>query len=188
MTINSSLESEMQCDLSIFEPLGFTTNGLVHQLRKDVQEVFNSMAGIKNILPATMRIVAPIKSFEHSITAMIGLAGTYDGTVSLHTPMNLAMDFTAGMLGMAVTELDDDVLDALGEISNMVAGSVKDYLSRSGAILKISTPSVVAGDKYRYLSGNQSDTLTLGFTSGAHLFLVCVTVLVKQFHNSNSRH
>jgi chemotaxis protein CheX len=165
----------MSIDQSMFKPLGFTTHDLVQRLGKDVQEVFRSMAGIEDILPTQMQI-EPVTDFEHSVTAMVGLAGTYNGIVCLHTPINLAMFFTASMLGTAVTEYNDDVQDALGEISNMIAGSLKNQLSMSGSDIKMSVPSVVTGDKYFCSPGNKSGTITLSFSLGIDLFLVGVTL------------
>jgi chemotaxis protein CheX len=159
----------------IIEPLGLTTHDLVQRLGKDVQEVFSTMAGITNLLPVPTEI-STVTNFEHSITAMVGLAGSYNGIVSLHTSIDLAMFFTSGMLGMEVAEFGDDVRDALGELSNMIAGSFKHHLSGNGATIKISTPSVVAGEKYMYSSGNQSDTLMLRFNAGADTFLVSATL------------
>ena len=165
----------MSFDQSIIEPLGLTEHDLVQLLTKDIQEVFSTMIGMETLLQVPMQI-DPVTSFEQSVTAMVGLAGTYNGIVCLHTPRNLAMVFTSGMLGMDVAEFDDDVRDAVGEITNMIAGSLKQNLSSGGADIKLSTPSVVAGEKYFVSSGNQSNTLTLCFTTGEDCFLVSATM------------
>jgi chemotaxis protein CheX len=162
-------------DQSIIEPLGLTVQGLVEQLTCDVQEVFSTMVGMENIFQTPVQIES-VHHFENSVTAIVGLAGTYNSLVSLHTSDNLAMAFTSSMLGMEVTEVDDDVSDALGEIANMIAGSLKQQLSSGGADIKLSIPSIVTGKNYDVSAGSPSDTLTLRFITGEESFLVSATM------------
>lgn len=165
----------MAFDQSIIEPLGLTVLGMVERLTSDVQEVFSTMVGMENVMQAPTQI-DPVTSFENSVTAMVGLAGSYNSIVSLHAPQNLAMAFTSGMLGMEVAEIDDDVRDAIGEIANMIAGSFKNLLSGNGADIKLSTPSVVTGEKYFVSAGSPADTLTLCFSADEGSFLVSASL------------
>jgi chemotaxis protein CheX len=80
------------------------------------------------------------------------------------------------MLGMDVTEVDDDVRDALGEIANMIAGSFKLHLTRCGADIRISTPSVVNGSEYAVSAGTMKDTITLRFVTDDDWFIVAITM------------
>jgi chemotaxis protein CheX len=70
-----------------------------------------------------------------------------------------------------VDEFNDDVSDALGEIANMTAGSFKLYLTKSGADIRLSTPSVVTGEEYFFAAGRQADFLTLCFGAKGETFL-----------------
>ncbi len=45
-------------------------------------------------------------------------------------------------------ELDQEVVDALGEITNMIAGNFKQHLSSKGSDVRLSTPAVVSGKEY----------------------------------------
>jgi chemotaxis protein CheX len=80
------------------------------------------------------------------------------------------------MIGMEVTQLDEDVNDALGEIANMVAGSFKHHLSKDGHEVRLSTPSVVTGKEYVISSGSVNDTLTLLFDSNEEWFMISIVV------------
>jgi chemotaxis protein CheX len=82
------------------------------------------------------------------ITGMIGLAGTYRGTVAIHFSKGLALRSVSAMLGMETTELTDDIKDAIGEIANIVAGGVKTELSTQGISFDLSLPSVISGEHY----------------------------------------
>ena len=161
----------MSFDQTIIKALNLSEQDLVDTLAKDVQELFSTMVGMDDILHESMQS-EPATHFRDSVSAMVGLAGSYSGIVSLHASQKLALAFTSGMLGMEVAEVDDDVRDALGEISNMIAGSVKQCLSSGGADIKLSTPTVVASENYTISSGTPSDTLTFRFAAGEETFLV----------------
>ena len=151
---------------------------LLKQLTRDVEEVFCTMVGREDLLHLPIN-VAPETHFRDCITAMVGFAGVYSGLVSLHAPKKLALAFTSSMLGMEIDDLNDDVRDALGEITNMIAGSFKQHISRGGADIKLSTPSIVGGDDYFINAGNNLDSLTLRFASEEEWFIVSI-VLEKE--------
>jgi chemotaxis protein CheX len=157
---------------------GLTQEELVKSLASDIQEVFSTMVGMDDLLHLAVQI-DPMTHFESCVTAMVGLAGTYNGRVSLHTTLDMAMNFTSRMLGIEVAEFNDDVCDALGEIDNMIAGSFKQHLSSGGADIKLSTPSVVTGKEYFVSSGLSSDTITLRFVTDEDWFVVSV-ILEKE--------
>jgi chemotaxis protein CheX len=144
-------------------------------LISDIKEVFSTMVGMEDILPIPTQI-EPMTRFEDCLTSMVGLAGSYSGLVSIHTPQKLAMQITSSMLGMDVTEMNEDVQDALGEVANMVAGSFKLHLARGGADIRISTPSVITGAEYAISAGTANDTMTLRFMTDEDWFIVAITL------------
>lgn len=160
------------------DALHMSEDELLKHLTRDVEEVFCTMVGMEDLLHLPHN-VAPETHFKDCITAMVGFAGVYSGLVSLHAPKKLALAFTSSMLGMEVDELNDDVRDALGEITNMIAGSFKQHISRGGADTKLSTPSIVSGDDYFVNAGNNLDTLTLRFATEEEWFIVSI-VLEKE--------
>ena len=165
----------MALNQAVVEKLGVAEVDLIRQLVSDVCEIFSTMVGVEDInhLPQEVE-TAP--HFKKSVTAMVGLAGTCNGMVCLHTSQALAMNFTAQMLGMDVGEVEDDVNDALGEIANMIGGSFKHHLSNGGDDIKLSTPSVVTGTDYSFSSGQPGETLSLLFSAAGEEFMVSVVL------------
>ncbi len=149
----------------------FNESDLASRVISDVQEVFGTMVGIHDLLPLPL-MTDLVTHFENSVTAMVGLVGAYSGVVCLHAPRNLALDFTSGMLGVEVAELDEDVHDAMGELANMIAGAFKHHLSSNGTDIKISLPSIITGNEYFVSAGKPDDTLSLGFATSQKCFLV----------------
>lgn len=148
---------------------------LTKNLTSDVQEIFSSMVGVEDImyLPPQLDLTS---HFTECLTAMVGLAGVYSGLVSLHVPWPMALYFTSQMLGMDVDEINDDVNDAMGEIANMIAGSFKQHLSKGGADIQLSTPSVVNGSDYTISSRNNVENITLKFATDEGWFMVSLTI------------
>lgn len=157
------------------EALNTTEEQLTKALTKDVQEIFSSMVGVENImyLPPQMDLTS---HFTNCLTAMVGLAGSHSGLVSIHVPWPLALSFTSLMLGMEVTEIDDDVNDAMGEIANMIAGSFKQHLSKGGKDIQLSTPSVVNGSDYTVTSAGDVENITLKFATDKEWFIVSLSL------------
>ncbi len=77
------------------------------------------------------------------ISGVIGLSGKAVGTVVVSLSREVAVKAASAMLMMELTEIDSDVIDAVGEIANMVAGSAKAELAQFE--LSISLPSVITG-------------------------------------------
>lgn len=155
--------------------INMTEDELIKSLIKDVQDVFINMVGVEDLMHLPIQVDVTTH-FKKCLTAMVGLAGTYNGLVSVHLPWPLAISFTSLMLGMEVTEIDDDVNDAMGEIANMVAGSFKQHLSKGGSDIQLSTPSVVNGSDYVVSSGSNLENITLKFASDDEWFMVSISI------------
>ncbi len=162
-------------DSAIYEKLGTTEEVLIKQFHSDVQEIFTTMVGVEDIMQLQLQ-VDPRTHFSDCVTAMVGFAGLFNGLVCLHVPQSLALVFTSCMLGMEVTEHNEDVNDALGEIANMIAGSFKHHLSKDGHEVKLSTPSVVTGKEYIISSGSSANSLTLLYDSNGEWFIISVVI------------
>ncbi len=80
---------------------------------------------------------------HHEISGVIGLSGKAIGTVVLSLSKEVAVQAASTMLMAEYTELNDDVIDAVGELTNMVAGAAKAELEQYD--LSISLPNVITG-------------------------------------------
>jgi chemotaxis protein CheX len=84
---------------------------------------------------------------EYEINGIVGVTGGLFGTVILSMQEPLAMRATEAMLGIRPPGLNDDVIDAVGEIANMVAGAAKRHLAEYE--LSLSIPTVIIGKNTR---------------------------------------
>ncbi len=80
---------------------------------------------------------------QYTVSGIIGLSGRAVGTVVLSLSKEVAIQSASHMLMMEAQEVDDDVLDAVGELTNMVAGGAKAELEEYS--LSVSLPNVITG-------------------------------------------
>lgn len=113
-------------------------------LESSLQEVFETMLGTTAVLQQNPRPLA-----GSTLTAMIGLAGDLCGVLSLRCSIDTACCLVAKMLGADPTQFDDTAMDALAEICNMVAGTLKRKVPGLEDRCLLSTPTVVTGREYR---------------------------------------
>lgn len=80
---------------------------------------------------------------EFEVSGIIGLSGKAKGTVVVSLERETALRATEAMLTERPDSINEDVVDAVGELANMIAGRAKATLEEFE--MKISLPLVVAG-------------------------------------------
>ncbi len=80
---------------------------------------------------------------KYEISGVIGLSGKAVGTVVLSLSRSVALKAASTMLLYEAETIDADVVDAVGELTNMVAGSAKAQLEEYE--LMVSLPNVITG-------------------------------------------
>lgn len=98
---------------------------------------------------------------EHSISGVIGLSGKAVGTVVVSFSSAVALRAASTMLMTEATEVNHDVLDAVGELTNMVAGSAKAQLDQYN--LMVSLPNVVTGQDHEIHFPSCVTPICIGF-------------------------
>lgn len=133
-------------------------------------EIFSSMVMME--VSVTGPVQSKLPSLENSITGVIGLAGTHKGVLAMHFPHPVAMAITGSFLGMDVDEINEDVEDAVGELANMLGGSVKSILSANGRDIELSLPSIISGKNYDFQPTRDIDRVVIPFQCDAGDFTV----------------
>jgi chemotaxis protein CheX len=82
-------------------------------------------------------------------TSMVGLAGELCGVFSIRCSGKAAAMMASKMLGMELDKVGPELNDAVGEVSNMVAGNFKNKISGLAEGCLLSPPTVVTGSDYQ---------------------------------------
>jgi chemotaxis protein CheX len=84
---------------------------------------------------------------EWDVSAIIGLTGEARGAVVISMKTDLALRLTDTLTGTKHYSLDDEVVDAIGEIINIIAGNAKKGLEEAFRLV-ISLPTIIEGNKH----------------------------------------
>ncbi len=106
-----------------------------------VVSTFDTMLGCK--LTPREPFVKPAFQPEHEVSGVIGLSGKAKGAVILSLCHEAALSASEALLGQRPTEIDHDVTDAVGELTNIIAGGAKAKLEHLA--LSVSLPTVFVG-------------------------------------------
>jgi chemotaxis protein CheX len=86
---------------------------------------------------------------KSNVVGTISFAGTQSGIVAFYSTIQAAQEIAAALLGMEPSEVNaDDMPDAIGEVTNMIAGNFRTRLTDAGYPCAISIPTVIIGSDF----------------------------------------
>ncbi len=118
------------------------------------------------------------KKFETKgdIAGLIGMvAGTMKGTMTISYEKAAAFHVIKNMLDEDHTEISEEIIDAIGELTNMIYGTAKTTLNELGYNFEMAIPTVVVGN-LKITSYHNGATLVIPFNSEGGKFFVELTV------------
>ena len=134
------------------------------------EQIFETMFSMR--VEAAPEVVLGQKA--ERVSGSVGFGGDQvNGAVYLHLPARFAALLAACMLGTEPQSLTEaEINDVVGELTNMLAGGLKSWLSDSGRPCAGSTPAVIRGASFAIEAPEGIERLCLGFSSGANRFTV----------------
>jgi chemotaxis protein CheX len=102
-------------------------NEFVEPFVSSAVSVFSTMLGCK--VEAGSASGQSLRDPSFDVAGIIGLSGKSSGVVMVHMSRDLAISASEAMLGSKPPEVNSDVIDAVGELTNMIAGAAKAKLS-----------------------------------------------------------
>lgn len=112
-------------------------------LDTSVEEVFSMMLGV-----AVRREPASSAKDPDTVTAVVGFGGVLSGACILRASSSAAMQLAGLLTGQEISEVEDTVLDGIGEMCNMLAGAWKGRVPELAAHCGLSVPAVITGRDY----------------------------------------
>ncbi len=79
------------------------------------------------------------------VISFVGMAGAWVGTGSLSCSSAFARRIASSFLMTDFPSVDDEVLDAIGELTNIIIGNVKGTIEQSVGPMALSTPTCIVG-------------------------------------------
>ncbi|MDR1507363.1 MAG: chemotaxis protein CheX [Treponema sp.] len=114
---------------------------------------------------------------EWDISAVIGLTGEANGAVVVSMRSALAEKLTEKLTGKPHTSIDGEVVDAVGEIVNIIAGNAKKGLEEAFRLI-ISLPTIIQGQNHQIKwPSEQTRVICIPFTIyGSEVFTLSVAI------------
>jgi chemotaxis protein CheX len=135
---------------------------IVDSITRSATEVFSTMLDVQlRCGPTSIENGAP--PANDGVVSFIGLAGAWAGAGSLACSPTMACRICAQMLLTEQTAVNDDVLDAVAELTNMIVGGVKTHLEIHLGPLGLSLPTIVYGKNFRTKSVGSAEWIVAPF-------------------------
>lgn len=106
-----------------------------------VQSVFETQ--VHTAVRVGKPTLRPQNRAPHDVSGVIGFSGDAAGCVVLSFPMMTACRAASALTGTSIDQHHPDFADAIGTLTNLVAGSAKSHFS--GLNTSFSLPSVILG-------------------------------------------
>lgn len=152
---------------------------LIETLRACTRDVFGTMVGasLAQGTPLDGDALRP----QSNVVGQIGFGGSRCGLVVFYTTFAGAGAITRSLLGLDASSepAKADVADAIGEITNMIAGAFRTRTATDGDAWAISIPTVTMGSDFCMTPLTDGRRTMLPFRMGEHEIFVELVVTMR---------
>ena len=107
------------------------------------------------------------------VTGIIDFKGPrINGSIAISLAKPVILDIAQRMLSEPFTEIDEVILDLVGELTNMMAGGGKATLSEQGYDFDLTLPRVLVGDGHEINHFIMAQTIIIPFRTDSGEFFV----------------
>ena len=111
-------------------------------------------------------------SSSGDVSGIVGITGEAEGSLCITFSRECILRIISGMLGEEQKEINDDVKDAVGELTNMISGDSRRRLQEVGYTFQGSIPSVVSGPGHEVKHITKGPILSIPFGTQGGNFVV----------------
>jgi chemotaxis protein CheX len=146
---------------------------IIQAVHSATAEVFSTMLGIE-VETAPVHTDRSNPSVTEGVMAFVGIAGPWVGSGVISCSASFACRVCELFLMTEASAVNEEVLDAVGELANMVIGNFKTAAEALVGSLGLSVPTVIYGRNFTSKSLGNNDWLVLPFKCGDDTFEVRV--------------
>lgn len=139
-----------------------TQDELVEAIRSATHDVFSTMLDLQ-LAPGEVFLEKEKSVPSSGVVSLIGLAGPWVGSGSLFCTAEFACKIATHLLQTEYPAMNEDVLDAVAEVTNMIIGNVKSALENRLGEMGLSTPTVIYGRNFQTRSGGNQEWTVVPF-------------------------
>jgi chemotaxis protein CheX len=142
-------------------------------------EVFATMLGLE-VQPGEPRVEQAAPGPTDGVVSLIGMAGTWAGTGSISCCASAACGLSSRFLMAEYPSVNEEVLDAIAELTNMIIGSFKSAIEEKLGPMGLSIPTVIFGRNFTTRTTATNDWILVPFTADTIEFDIHVCLAPSQ--------
>jgi chemotaxis protein CheX len=150
----------------------------VATVRAAAHSVFETMLGTQLRDCEPRQAESPIRT--EGVVALIGLAGEWAGTGAFRCSAEMARKVSGLFLMQEFSAVDEEVLDAVGELANMILGNAKTVFEETLGPMGLSIPTVIYGRNFTTRSVGRSEWTVVPFELDGEVFEIQISLARHQ--------
>jgi len=99
------------------------------------------------------------------VSGIIGLTGVANGTIAVTFEEKCILAVVSNMFGETMSELNNEIADAVGELTNMISGQARRELEEMGRVFKAAIPSVITGRNHSIIHYTEGPKIAIPFST-----------------------
>jgi len=110
------------------------------------------------------------------VSAIISITGQAQGSMALVFTEACITGVASHLLGENFSQLNDEVKDAVGELTNMICGDARRRLSEDGITLQAGIPKILSGKNHSIVHLAKGPRLAIPFETDQGAFIIEVAL------------
>ncbi|MBA4368621.1 MAG: chemotaxis protein CheX [Desulfobacterium sp.] len=106
------------------------------------------------------------------VTGIIGITGESNGTIAVTFEEVTILKIVSNMFGEEMKQLNSEVADAVGELTNMISGQARRELEENGKVFEAAIPSVVSGKNHQITHYTDGPKIAIPFLTDGGRFTI----------------
>jgi chemotaxis protein CheX len=115
-------------------------------------------------------------STQGDVSGVIGFTGESNGTVSVTFNKLCILKIVSNMFGEEMKEINDEISDAVGELTNMISGQARKELEELGKVFHGAIPSVITGKNHKIRPIAKGQKIAIPFRTDSGSFIIEVAL------------
>lgn len=142
-----------------------------------IESILNNLEQMAAIKAEKMELSVTMEAKTcMEVSGVIGLSGGVKGSAIISFPKAIALAVASAMFMEELTEVNDDVKDAIGEFANIFVGNARNKLVDEGLNITISTPTIIVGKDHEISHPQNIPFLVIPFKTDMGTFQINIGV------------
>ena len=109
---------------------------------------------------------------QGDVSGIIGFTGETNGTVSVTFDELCILSIVSNMFGEEMKVINEEITDAVGELTNMISGQARKELEEMGRLFHGGIPVVVSGKNHKIDTKTKGPKIAIPFKTEAGSFVI----------------